>query len=583
MRGKRPVDLAVLAFFLLLVVWTLAPVLRAGAFQAVPTRDVEFGRSLSEGQTSLRLADLTFYTWLSARNARTLLSDPVGIFNAEICAPTEKSLALSAPGLTLGFLGIPGFLLSDDPAFTYNTAVGAMLLLAAFAMYLLIAEWTGSRSAGVIAGLFYGFHAVRLDLLLWAAEIDTTWAVFALLFSRRLFERGRTRDAVWLGLACCLQMATSFYSFLAAATLAGCFLPWLLKTHGLRQVQVKQLAGLALGIGAFALFLYSPYFELREGGDLFDRGFRAPMPLSAYLPGQAYFFGLTLWILAGVGLIRGQSGLARESPGDPRWPLGVAALATALLAASWSLDYQLKALWPESPLSIPDFFDLAAQVLPGLENIRVISLMASGVHLGACVFAGIGAAAVLRTTALSTRPVSAAASLVALITLEIVLPYQPGWTAGGRLEAVDIRPSSEAIAFAKELGRIAPPGAILELPFDHAGGSTVVFGPERVLLSYYHQRRTSGCYGSYSPQGRQELAQATRAPIDRATLESLRRQGFETLVLHRRDQVSHGYASNFEALARDRDLQLLIETPDKVAYAILPSDETQGSTKHETR
>jgi len=534
---------------------------------------VEFGRSLSEGQTRLRLADLTFYTWLSARNARTLLSEPTEIFNAEICAPTEKSLALSAPGLTLGLFGIPGFLLSDDPVFTYNTAVGVMLLLAAFAMYLLIAEWTGSRSAGLVAGLFYGFHAVRLELLLWVAEIDTTWAVFALLFARRLFVGGRNRDALWLGAACCLQMATSFYSFLAAATIGLCFIPWLLKNHGLRKIHAKQLVGLVAGIAAFAAFLYSPYFELREGGELFDRGFRAPMPLSAYLPGQAYFFGLTLWILAGVGLFRGKSGLARESTGDPRWPLGIAALLTVLLAAGWSIDYQLKSLWPDSPVSIPDFFDLAGQILPGLENIRVISLMASGVHLVACVFAGIGAAALLRMNFLQARPTLAAAGLVAVVTLVITLPYRAGWTAGGQLEAVALRPDPKEIAFAEEIGRVAGPGAIFELPFDHAGGATVTLGPERVLLSYYHRRRTSGCYSSYSPQGRQELGRMTRAPLGRAALESLRRQGFETLVLHGRDRPQNGYAPNLKALARNHDLRLLTETRDKAAYAILPAAE----------
>ncbi len=572
-RTQRLTDLAVLALFLCLVIWKLAPAWEQDPGRAVPTQAIEIGQPLAQSQEALRRADLTFYTWLTARNARVLTTSPMSLFEAENCAPTAHSLALSAPGVTLGLYGIPALAISGNPILTYNFVVAAMLLFAAFALYLLIVEWTGSVAAGITAGILYGLHAVRLDLLLWVAEVDTTWTILALLLARRLFARGRNRDAVLLAAVCCLQMVTSFYSFLASALLGVCFGVWLLKTYGLKNVQARQLAALAAFLGLFATLFFAPYFELRDAGELFQRDFQVPMPLSAYLPGQPHFLGLTLWILVGVALIRGKKGLRASLQGDPRGVLALSAGITTLVAAGWSLNYQFKAIWEDAPFSLPDFFQLLAALVPGLQNIRVISLIAAGVDAAACILAGIGAAALIHQAGRWKNV--AGVAIVAFALLDIMGPRLPGFTASGRVEGIDIHPEHERIAFSEELGRLASPGPIFELPFDHGGGTSVAFGPERVLLSFYHRRKTSACYSAFPPRSRETLADSVRPPLDREGIQQLQRMGFETLVLHGPNRPGNVYAADLKRLANEPAplIEALLDSSHRVAYSIVARPE----------
>ena len=45
--------------------------------------------------------------------------------------------------------------------------------------------------AGIVAGLLYAFHPFRLGNITHPSIWDTTWTVFALYFSHRLFAAGR--------------------------------------------------------------------------------------------------------------------------------------------------------------------------------------------------------------------------------------------------------------------------------------------------------------------------------------------------------------------------------------------------------
>ena len=59
-------------------------------------------------------------------------------------------------------------------------------------------------------------------------------------------------------------------------------------------------------------------------------------------------------------------------------------------------------------------------------------------------------------------------------------------------------------------------------------------------------------------------------PLDAAGLRVLQREGFGLIVLHTRNLAAGPYAENLRQLARGPDpaLRLLLETPDRVAYAL---------------
>jgi hypothetical protein len=150
--------------------------------------------------------DQTFIVWQVSRNARALLSRPHAFFDSGHCHPIENALAHTGPMLTMGILAIPATLLGANPVLTYNIVLVVMLLLAGWAMYWLVSDWTGVPAAGIAAGLLYGSHRVELTNVIHPHIYDTTWMVFALGFGRRLFAHGRWRDAAGLAAGAALVL-----------------------------------------------------------------------------------------------------------------------------------------------------------------------------------------------------------------------------------------------------------------------------------------------------------------------------------------------------------------------------------------
>ena len=99
--------------------------------------------------------DVVFEAWLTARNARTLLTEPHRPFDTPHCAPAEKTLTLGVPMITMGLLATPVALFTRNPALAYNFSIFCLLVVTALAMFLLIREWTGNAAAGIIAGLLF--------------------------------------------------------------------------------------------------------------------------------------------------------------------------------------------------------------------------------------------------------------------------------------------------------------------------------------------------------------------------------------------------------------------------------------------
>jgi hypothetical protein len=126
--------LAVL-LFTLTTAQRFADFFEEGLYEAVPSP-----RSLEPNPLFFR-PDQQFVVWAVSRNARTLVTRPLDIFDSEQCFPTENSLALGEPVIAMGVLGIPVWLVSGDPVLIYNVVLLLMSMCAALAMYWLIVEW----------------------------------------------------------------------------------------------------------------------------------------------------------------------------------------------------------------------------------------------------------------------------------------------------------------------------------------------------------------------------------------------------------------------------------------------------------
>jgi hypothetical protein len=532
--ARRGWTLAALCVFVVAFSGPAGSVWQAGPRAAVLSRSLDVWED-EEGRRSIwyytTLADVTFITWLVGRNAYTLARTPHRLFDTEHCAPGQRTITLGEPILTLGLLGVPLQLFTEDPILTYNVVVLVLNLLAALAMYLLIAEWTGVPAAGIVASLLYTLHPTQLVHVHHPFARDMAWTLWALFFARRWLAHGRWRDAAGLAVSGSLQLGASFYPVLAAFFLVPPLAVWLLWRHGIRRLRPAQVL-LVLGcIAMSAAITYGPYLEARESSDTLRRSLQYFLTWSSYLPGEKEFPGWLVLALAGVALLPLPFSRWRFRLGDPRWALLAGCALVALAAAGGNAA---SGLLGQRPFPLPNVFAWAAAVLPGLDSVRGISNLVMGVHLALCLLAGLGVAH----------------------------------------RAYPIRPDAEALSFFETLERRGNRGPILELPVTEAG-EFIAVDPGRILLSGYHHRRTSACFGSYAwqyPVRRQTAELAKRLPETHA-IDALTRLGFTTLVVHHEDSPRGNRIRNRLDRAIPASagrLRLVHATGARSAYAIAP-------------
>jgi hypothetical protein len=507
-----------------------------------------------------------FEAWLTARHADTLLRRPWRLFDTEHCAPEEQTLTYGVPLIAMGVLAIPASLLTQNPIAIYNAALALHSALAALAMFALVSTWTGRRAAGVVAGLLFAFHAVRLDHVVHPAEWDATWTVWALFFSERFFATGRWRDALALAASLALLVAASFYQLLSAALLLPPFAAWLLLRRGAARPPLVRIAAVALLVAAAVALLLGPYLTARESARIGERSLFAYARWGDYAPGGSFFFGWLLLALAALGGAVPRRAAPLRIAGDPRAALLLGAAIVAFVAAGSDTATRLHALG--LPVGYFDPYAALAGWLPGLDAVRGVLRIASSVHLVACVLAGIGVAALQHLARRHGSALGAALAAAALLAVFGVPPRPPAW----RLEA--IAPAPERIAFFEQLALMQNEGPLLEVPLDGRRGAGFLLGAPRILVSGWHGRRTSACFGSFVSPEREELAGQVDALPARAAVDALRALGFTTVVLHHPPGVIGGETLLpwYEAAASGDapTLRVLQRTDEISAFELVP-------------
>jgi hypothetical protein len=475
--------------------------------------------------------DVEAEAWIVSRGAYTLVHQPLRYFDSEHCAPMEKSLVYGPAMLTMAILAIPAYLATGDPVLTYNLDLVLYSLIGAAAMYLLIAEWTGVPAAGIVAGLLFGFHRIRMVEIQFPMDSNLAWTVFALLFARRLFARGRWRDVAGLALVVSLQIWESMYTLLAAMLLSAPFAVWLLARYRFRTVRLAQLAFVGTSVVLASAMFFAPYLQAQTRFGALHRTVSQQVftPWNWYLPSGCLFVGWFPIALIVCSLILGRRRTAGAlGGGDPRWVLLAGGLCVALVAAGPYNDALLLMLTGDPSVHVPNLYLLLASVIPGLDSIRKIAVLSLGVLLVTCVLAGMGAAALIR---LSKRYWTlAAAALVLAAALDVTRPSMLGLRPTYEWQFHSIAADKNSIEFFRHLEQLGNTGPIIELPVD-LGLKNMTIGISRISLSFYHHRRTSACMGSFEVPGRDTFIElASRLP-EPAAVDQIRRLGFTTVII----------------------------------------------------
>lgn len=524
------------------------------AWRADPTRTVAINApsDLRDSEDvpreqPLLAADHRFVVWLAARNAWTWLARPADFFDAEPCHPAERSLAYGEPGFTLGALALPFLWASGEPVLAFNGASWLVFWIAPLAMFGVIWRWTGDAWAALISGFLYGFSFAKIGDPVHPYGYDTAWGLLAIHFLRRLIAAGRWRDCAALLAVSALQIGASFYPLLAVTLLVVPIGIDAMLRERLDWRRALRLAVAALAVLGLLWLAFAPYLELQRAGEFAQR-MRRPLDWSDLAPGAPDWPGFPGALLIGTALL-GLCLPRRGLRGDPRLAIAIALLLALLLGMQ------------------RESFGAAARFVPGLAAVRNPVGLALTLHLGGCLLAALGVAALRQRLPERTRTL-ASVGLLAVLLLEFLAPESFGLRARSRYAPFEIAPSRESLALFDELSARGQHGPLLEVPMPE---HNLRRSTTAILRTAWHHQRTSACYNSYVPEASREVARlAARLPAVGA-FDRLRALGFETLIVHRDSPGSQGYAEMLERFARSeagrRRLRRIASSQELVAYA----------------
>jgi hypothetical protein len=162
-------------------------------------------------------SDAMLNEWTIAWVAHQIVRDPMHLFDANVFFPERNTLAFSEAMLVQGVLGAPLLWLGAPTLLVYNLVLLAGFTLTGWATCLVAARWTGSWTAGGIAGITAAFNAHTLTRLPHLQALHVEFFPLALAALDSLLRAARTRHALTLAGWFVLQSLTSIYLLVLTA------------------------------------------------------------------------------------------------------------------------------------------------------------------------------------------------------------------------------------------------------------------------------------------------------------------------------------------------------------------------------
>lgn len=501
---------------------------------------------LHAGASVEDLHDALLNTWILAWDGHALLTDPAGLFDANIFYPYRDTLAFSEIILPQALMALPVTLASGNPVLGYNVALLASFVLCAFAAYLLVLRMTGSRWAGIAAGIVYAFNAYKMSNLAQAQLLAAQWLPLALLYLERTLRpssrekasrRSLVRSAALLALFVALQALSSFYYAIISAMAVVLAIVAALLARRVRSVAALMRAGLALAMAALLVLPFMlPYLRV-ESTLGFRRALADSEPFSASL--AQYVQALPGSVL--YGDLAAQSPVAIGGyPLDSLFP----GVITLLLALAGLLAWRRRVhLWLFPTLLAAGAFALSLgpalllepgrvlassplmpyrllYLLPGMQALRAPVRFSVLVFLGLSVLAGLAVAALQRGGRARALRWLAAAVLTGLLVADVACL--------NTARVIPVPVNAEVPDVYYWLAQ-QPDGVALELPMM---GETPQRGLLTQYLSVYHWQRTPDGYSGFVPPKHGEIAYEMQSFPSERSVSLLQGMGVHYVVVH---------------------------------------------------
>src|SRR5215212_152125 len=201
--------------------------------------------------------DVFFNMWRLRWVAHALSTGPARILDGNVFYPESRTLTLSDAMLVQGVTATPLLVSGVPPVLVHNLILLGGIVLSAAGIFMLALHLTGSRGAGVIAGIVFAFVPYRFAHYMHMELQWTVWIPWTFWALHRTIDTGLRRYGVMVGVFLALQFLSSIYYGLFLATLLSvCALLLLcgIDRHFVR----SRISSLALGAIAAAV-LVTPY------------------------------------------------------------------------------------------------------------------------------------------------------------------------------------------------------------------------------------------------------------------------------------------------------------------------------------
>ena len=502
---------------------------------AILTVALTWPLALSPGRLAYEPAngDGQFSVWVVSWVARTLVSDPAHVFDANIFYPHQRTLLYSEPNLAAGALAIPVYWATRNPYAAHNAVLLLSFVLAAASMYYLARYLAGDRFAAGVSAIAFAFCPYAFAHLLHIHLLMTAGLPLGLLAFHRLADRPSAGRGVVLGLVMAAQgFASGYYAVFVALTVGYAALA----TAVVRRLWVNKpywySLALAAAVGALVMLpLLVPLTSLqREIG--FNRSLDASRQFSAswhaylssgktlhaWLQGLAVrgqdllFPGLLATVFGTLGAVMG-------------WRTGGQRRETAVLYGSIVGLAFWASLGPKAGL-----YRLLYATLPAFSLMRAPSRFGLLVVLG---LSALGAIAISTLLTRVRRRVLVGATLIALAVAESLAPLR-----------ISARP--EVGPAYRQLATL-PDGALLELP---VYSRTLGFIRARYMVdSTAHWKPLVDAYSDFIPPDFLERADMIGQFPTREGLKEAARVPFRYAMFHLDRYQADARAALFVRLA----------------------------------
>jgi hypothetical protein len=209
--------------------------------------------------------------WNVAWVARTLVLDPLHVYDANIFAPHKGTLAYSEANLPAGVLALPAWWLSRNPYLAYNSSVFLSLMLAALATFALVRRLTRDDWPSAIAAAAFAFAPFVVVRYAHIQLLMVAGLPLSLLAMHRFVDRPTFARAAVVSLALAgAGLGCGYYGFFAAIAVGFGFVYYAVRRGTWRQPRHLALClAAAVGTALVILPFFVPYLGLVRQADPF--------------------------------------------------------------------------------------------------------------------------------------------------------------------------------------------------------------------------------------------------------------------------------------------------------------------------